>query len=136
MYFKTLSNPMLKRYKDLDGSEKIKDFEILEKFIQSAEFREKQKMRPVTFKDSEEYRKLVEFKALKSDLRKSYLKSLRKAGNEEVKKSRTVLRFEELSAFMKSQEFLTKKNMRPITFKTAGNTKSCWSTTARRLTLK
>ena len=118
LYFKTVSGTQLKRYRDLDGSEKIKDFENLEKFIQSSAFREKQKMRPITFKDSDEYRKLVEFKALKSDPEiKSFLKSLRKPGKEEIKKSRTILRYEELNALMRSPEFLAKKNMRPITFK-------------------
>ena len=118
LYFKTVSESRLKRYRDLEGSEKIRDFENLEKFIQSSAFREKQKMRPITFKDSDEYRKLVEFKALKADPEiKSFLKSLRKPGKEEIKKSRTILRYEELNALMRSPEFLAKKNMRPITFK-------------------
>ena len=57
----------MKRFKDLDGSEKIIEFEKLEAFIKSPEFREKQKMRPITFKDTEEYIKFVEYKALKAD---------------------------------------------------------------------
>lgn len=118
LYFKTVSGTQLKRYRNLDGSEKIKEFENLEKYIQSSQFREKQKMRPITFKDTDEYRKLVEFKALKADPEiKSFLKSLRKPGKEEIKKSRTILRYEELNALMRSPEFLAKKNMRPITFK-------------------
>jgi hypothetical protein len=115
LYFKTTSGNVLKKYKDMEGSDKINEYETLEKFIQSSEFREKEKMRPVTFKDTDEYRKLVEYNALKADPEiKSFLKSKEK---EETKKSRTVLRYEELYALMKSSEFLAKKNMKPITFK-------------------
>jgi beta-glucanase (GH16 family) len=72
-------------------------------------------MRPVTFKDTDEYRKFVEYKALKADPEiKSFLKSKEK---EKTNKSRTVLRYEELDILMKSSEFLAKKNMKPITFK-------------------
>jgi hypothetical protein len=115
LYYKTTSGNMLKRFKDLEGSDKINNFETLEKFIQSPEFREKQKMRPVTFKDSDEYRKFLEFKALKKDPEiKSYLKS---SGKGEAAKSKAVLRYEELNAMVKSSEFHAKKNMKPITFK-------------------
>ena len=115
LYFKTTSGNALKRFKEMDGSEKIGEFETLEKFIQSSEFREKQKMRPVTFKDTDEYRKFVEYNALKKDPEiKSFLKS---SGKEETTKSRTVLRYEELDTLMKSSDFLAIKNMKPITFK-------------------
>lgn len=115
LYFKTTSGSILKKYKDLEGSDKINGFETLEKFIQSSEFKEKEKMRPVTFKDTDEYLKFVEYKALKADPEiKAFLKSKEK---EETKKSRAILRYEELNAFMKSSEFLAKKNMKPITFK-------------------
>jgi len=115
LYFKTIAGNDLKKFKDLDGSDKISEFEALEKFIRSSEFREKEKMRPITFKDTDEYRKFVEYKALKADSEiKSFLKSREK---EETKKSRTVLRYEELDTLMKSSEFLAKKNMKPITFK-------------------
>jgi hypothetical protein len=115
LYFKTVSGTELKRFKDLDGSDKIKEFEALEKFIQSSEFREKQKMRPITFKDTDEFRKQVEYDALKADAEiKEYLKT---KGKEEIKKSKTVLRYEELDTLVKSPEFLAKKNMKPITFK-------------------
>ena len=53
----------------MDGSSKITDFEALEKFIESPAFREKQKMKPITFKDTDEYRKFDEFKSLKKDLK-------------------------------------------------------------------
>ena len=115
LYFKTVAGSVLKRFRDLDGSQKIRDFEELESFIKSNAFRQKQKMKPITFKDSDEYRKLVEYKSLKSDPEiKAYLKALKK-GN--ATKSKAVLKFEELGNYIKSGEFLAKKNMKPITFK-------------------
>jgi hypothetical protein len=115
LYFKTTSGNFLKRFKEMEGSDKISEFEALEKFIRSSEFKEKEKMRPITFKDTDEYRKFVEYKALKADPEiKSFLKSREK---EDTNKSRTALRYEELDALMKSSEFLAKKNMKPITFK-------------------
>jgi hypothetical protein len=115
LYFKTLSGSELKRFREMDGSDKIKEFEMLEEFIRSSEFREKQKMKPVTFKDTDEYRKLVEYNGLKADAEiKRFLKSGLKEGE---LKSKTVLRYEELDALMKSSDFIAKKNMKPITFK-------------------
>ena len=57
LYFKTIAGNSLKRFREMDGSSKITEFEALEKFIESPAFREKQKMRPFTFKDTDEYRK-------------------------------------------------------------------------------
>lgn len=115
LYFKTIAWNDLKRFKDMDGSDKIKEFEALEKFILSSEFKQKEKMRPVTFKDTDEYRKFLEYKALKADPEiKSFLKA---SGKEEIKKSKTILRYEELDTLIKSSAFHAKKNMNPITFK-------------------
>ncbi len=115
LYYKTISGNQLKRFKELDGSEKIKDFETLEKFIKSPEFKEKQKIRPFTFKDTDEYRKLVEYKALKSDPEIKFF--LKKAKKEDSEKSKIILRFEELNNFIKSPEFIARKKMKPITFR-------------------
>jgi beta-glucanase (GH16 family) len=121
MYFKTSSGSMLKRFKEMEGSSKIADFESLEKFIESPAFREKQKMRPITFKDTDEYRKFDEYKALRRDPEvKAFLKPPRPKKNQpkvEIVKTKTILRFEELDAFIKSSEFLAKKRMKPINFK-------------------
>jgi hypothetical protein len=130
LYFKTTSGTSLKRFKDMDGSDKILEFEALEKFIESPGFREKQKMRPYTFKDTDEYRRLDEYKSLKKDPEiKAFLKPPKKIKSffkasknksqpkAEIIKTKSILRFEELDAFIKSSEFLAKKNMRPITFK-------------------
>jgi hypothetical protein len=117
-YFKTVNGNDLKKYKDLDGSEKINSFETLEIFIHSAQFREKQSMKPVTFKDTEEYQKFIEFKALnkESEIRK-YLKLKKRKKPEEIVITKNILRFEELVLFMKSPEFLAKKKMKSKIFK-------------------
>jgi hypothetical protein len=123
LYFKTISGSSLKRYKDMVGSKKITEFEALENFIQSPGFLEKQKMRPFTFKDTDEYRKLDEYRTLKGDPEiKAFLKSKRKPlfrskRRTEITKTKTILRYEELVTFVKSPAFLAKKKMRPITFK-------------------
>jgi hypothetical protein len=49
----------------MDGSARIKDFETLQEYINSAEFRQKQKMKPLTFKDTDEYRNSLNSKVLK-----------------------------------------------------------------------
>jgi hypothetical protein len=113
MYFKTISASMLKRFKELDGSAKIRDFEELENFIKSNAFRQRQKMKPITFKDTDEYRKFIEYKSLRKD---QEIKAFLKAGKD-VQKTKAIERFEELEKFINSSEFLNKKNMRPITFK-------------------
>ena len=122
MYFRTSSGDALKRFKDIESSGKISEFEALEQFIESPGFREKQKMRPFTFKDTEEYGKLQEYKSLKKDPEvRSFLKASRKRKRKnrkvEIEKTKTVLKYEELGAFVESSEFLAKKKMKPITFK-------------------
>jgi len=113
MYFKTVSGDMLKRFKELDGSDKIRDYEDLENFIKSNTFRQRQKMKPITFKDTDEYRKFIEYKSLRKD---PEIKAFRKA-KKEMPRSKAIERFEELGKFINSPEFLAKKNMKPITFK-------------------
>jgi hypothetical protein len=115
LYFRTIGGHELKRFQDLDGSDKIIAFEKLENFIKSPEFREKQKMRPFTFRDTEEYSKFLEFKSLRKDPEiKVYLKY---KGKEEIPNTKIIERFEELAAYVRSSAFLAKKNMKPITFK-------------------
>ena len=130
LYFKTVSSAELKRFKEMDGSGKILDFEALENFIESPAFREKQKMKPITFKDTDEYRKFEEYKALKKDPEiRAFLKPPKKSKpffrrakkkqepKVEIPKTKSVLRYEELDKLVKSSEFLARKNMKPITFK-------------------
>jgi len=105
-YFKTEGSAILKNFQSLDGSAKIKDIEDLQLFVQSPEFKQKERMKPVTFKDTEEYGKWLEFKKLKGD------KEVKKNLNPEK-----VKRFSELQALVTSSAFLLKKNMKPVTFR-------------------
>ena len=119
LYFKTIGGNDLKKFKDLDGSKKINEFEALEKFILSPSFREKQRMKPVTFRDSEEYRKFIEYKKLqKEDEIRRYLKAEKKKKQiEEIVVSNRILRYKELDKFVKSPDFLAKKKMKFKIFK-------------------
>jgi hypothetical protein len=65
LYFRTIGGHELKRFKEMDGSDKIIAFEKLENFIKSPEFREKQKMKPFTFRDTEEYSKSLNISLLR-----------------------------------------------------------------------
>jgi hypothetical protein len=105
-YLKTESSSLLKNFLSLDGSARIAEIEELERFIQSPAFREKERMKPVTFRDTEEYGKWLEYKKLKGD------KEVRKNLNPDK-----VKRFEELKNYVTSSAFLVKKNMKPVTFK-------------------
>ena len=109
MYLKTRDGAELKKFLEMDGSAKIKAYEELEKFIGSAAFREKQRMKPVTFKDSAEYKKFLEYNSLRKH---NEVKQAAKFPD-----SPTVAKYKELEAFINSSEFKTKKAMKPITFK-------------------
>jgi hypothetical protein len=105
-YFRTEGSALLKNFQSLDGSARIKEIEDLQLYVQSPEYRQKEKMKPVTFRDTEEYGKWLEFKKLK--------------GDKEVKKNldpEKVKRFSELQALVTSSAFLLKKNMKPVKFK-------------------
>jgi hypothetical protein len=107
---KTAAGSDLKKFKALEGSDKINAFESLEKFIQSAAFREKQKMKPITFKDTVEYKKFVEYKSLKKA--KEIKKFLKLRDKPTPVKSKPILRFEELETLVNSPDFASKKNMK------------------------
>ncbi len=121
MYLKTRDSVNLKKFRELEGSEKISRFEELTKITGSVEFKEKQKMKPVTFKSTGEYNKFMEYKKLKSDSNvKEYIKLLNKGQKEEAEKLSgvsVISRYLELDEFIKSDAFLEKKNMKPVTFK-------------------
>ena len=106
LYFKTEGSALLKNFTALDGSVKIREVEDLERFVQSPEFKQKERMKPVTFKDTEEYGKWLEYKKLLKD------KEVRKNLN-----SAKVKKLDELKMFVTSSAFLVKKNMKPVTFK-------------------
>jgi Glycosyl hydrolases family 16 len=105
-YFRTEGSGLLKNFTSLDGSARVKEIEDLQLFIQSPAFKQKERLKPVTFRDTEEYGKWLEYKKLK--------------GDREIKKNLNpgkVERFRELQAFVTSSAFLQKKNMKPVTFK-------------------
>ena len=106
LYFRTEGGEPLKNFTALDGSKKISDLEDLERFIQSPGFKQKERMKPVTFKETEEYGKYLEFRKLRAD--------------REVKKNlnpEKVKRYKELKMYVSSAAFLVVKNRKPVTFK-------------------
>jgi len=121
MYFKTRDSVELTKYKELESSDKVRRYEELDKTVNSAEFRKKQKMKPVTFKDSEEYKKYREYKKLRSGSNvKTYKKLLKKGKKEEAEKlesAASIKRFKELDEFISSPAFLEKKNMKALSFR-------------------
>ena len=121
MYFRTRDGASLKSYREMDGSDTVARYEKLKEIIASAEFKQKQKMKPITFKTTEEYNKFREYgKLAKSPDVKNYLKLVKSGKKEEAEAmagSATVGRYRELQAYVNSSEFLEKKNMKPITFK-------------------
>ena len=109
LYLKTRDSKELSRFREIDGSEKIRNFEELERFIATPAFKQKQKMKPITFKNSEEYKRYLEYKRLK--------KSPEARKPDKHQGSPKLERYRELHAYVTSQEFLTKKNMKPVTFR-------------------
>lgn len=63
LYYRTIARSELKKFKELDGSEKINSFEALEKEVKSLEFR--QKIKAKEFKGSDDFKKFQEYKRLK-----------------------------------------------------------------------
>lgn len=109
LYLKTRDGGELKKFSELDGSDKIRNYEELEKFIASPEFRQKEKMKPVTFKDTEEYKKLTEYKALK--------KSPESRNPEKHEGSPKLARLKELEVYIATPDFRARQQMKPVTFR-------------------
>jgi hypothetical protein len=105
-FFKTASGNELKKFEETAKSKILASYDELEKFISSDDFKSKQKMKPVTFKDTAEYEKFKQYKKLRKD------RDVKKKRDEEKVKL-----FEELRSFVDSAEFLKKKNMKPVTFR-------------------
>jgi hypothetical protein len=111
LYFKTLEGEALKKFKALDGSEKISKFEALEKEVQSSGFAEKSKSKE--FKESDDYKKLQDYNQLKgSEEIKAYYKfkaSKELANFKSVEGSKKLEKLAELKAYTESKEFAEKK---------------------------
>jgi len=112
LYFRTVSGTALKKFQELDGSDKITGFESLEKLVQSLEFREKIKTKE--FKGSEDEKKLQEFNRLKSssEIRDyySFRKSKEYANFQNTDGSTRLARYNELKEYVASNEFRERKN--------------------------
>jgi len=112
LYFRTIGGSVLKKFKELDGSEKISGYESLEKLVQSLEFREKMKSKE--FKGSEDDKKLQEFNRLKSSAEiKDYYtfkKSKEYSNFLNTDGSARLARYNELKEYVASNEFKERKN--------------------------
>jgi hypothetical protein len=110
-YFRTISGTDLKKFQELDGSEKIKKYESLEKKVSSQEFKEKMKTKE--FKDSEDSKILQDFNNLKSGSEiKEYYKfkaSKELANYLNIDGSKRLARLNELKEFVATPEFKKQK---------------------------
>jgi hypothetical protein len=111
LYFRTIAGSDLKKFKELDGSEKIAGYETLEKLVQSLEFREKMKTKD--FKESDDAGKLQEFNNLKGSTEiKVYYKfksSKEYANFLNIDGSKRLERYNELKDYVASAEFKKQK---------------------------
>jgi len=112
LYFRTIGGSALKKFKELDGSEKISGYESLEKLVQSLEFREKMKSKE--FRGSEDDKKLQEFNSFKSstDIKDyySFKKSKEYSNFLNTDGSARLARYNELKEYVASNEFKERKN--------------------------
>lgn len=111
LYYRTVAGTMLKKFRELDGSEKIKNYEALEHEVTSLEFREKSKAKK--FKETDDFSKLSEFKRLKGSTEvKDYYKfkkSKEYANFLNLDGSTRLARYNELKDYVASPEFKKQK---------------------------
>jgi hypothetical protein len=112
LYFKTIAGSALKKFRELDGSDKISGYESLEKLVQSVEFREKMKTKE--FKGTDDDKKLQEFNRLKSgsEIKDYYTfkKSKELANFLNIDGSARLARYNELKEYVASNDFKERKN--------------------------
>lgn len=112
LYFKTIAGSTLKKFQELDGSEKISGFESLEKLVQSLEF--KQKMKTKEFRNSDDYKKFSEYDRLRasSEIKEyfTFKKSKEYANYLNTEGSTRLARYKELKEYTDSNEFRERKN--------------------------
>lgn len=111
MYFKTIEGGVLKRFRELDGSEKINKFESLRQLVSEAGFREKMKSKDFT--GSDEATKLREFKQMELSAEiKEYFRfknSKEYANFLNVDGSARLARYNELKEYTATPEFKARK---------------------------
>jgi len=112
LYFRTVAGSALKKFRELDGSEKISRYESLEKTVTSLEFKEKMKTKE--FKGSEDSKILDEFNRLKGspEIKDYYIfkKSKEYANFLNTDGSTRLARYNELKDYVATPEFKEKKN--------------------------
>ncbi|MCX6334830.1 MAG: glycoside hydrolase family 16 protein [Bacteroidia bacterium] len=111
LYYRTVAGSTLKKFKELDGSEKISGYESLQKLVSSMEFREKMKTKE--FKGSDDDKKLQEFNRLKANPEIQdyfkFKKSKEYANFLNIDGSSKLTRFNELKDYVATTEFKDKK---------------------------
>lgn len=111
LYYRTVAGHELKKFRDLDGSDKIKEYEALENEVKSLEF--KGKMKAKKFRETEDYKKLQEYKRLKnsSEIKDFYkFRSSKEYSNfQTIDGSARLARFNELKEYVASPEFRKQK---------------------------
>jgi hypothetical protein len=111
LYFKTIAGGSLKKFRELEGSDRISKFESLEKLVNSSDFREKSKSKE--FRGSEDAKKLEEYKQQKGnqDIKDYYkFKASKELANfKNIDGSAKLSRFNELKSYTESKEFAEKK---------------------------
>jgi hypothetical protein len=111
LYYKTIEGPALKKFQQMDGSEKISKYEAIEKLVQSSEFREKMKSKE--FKDSEDSKKLQDYKNQKgsTEIKDYYTfrSSKEYANYQNTNGSKRLARLNELKEFVATPEFKKQK---------------------------
>jgi hypothetical protein len=111
LYFKTVGGSSLKKFRELDGSEKISKFEKLRADVQGADFKEKMKAKD--FSGTDDAKKLSEFRQLNTSIEiKEYYKfrsSKEYTNFVNTDGSARLGRYNELKGFTSSKEFAEKK---------------------------
>ena len=111
LYFKTADGPDLKKFNEVDGSDKISKFEELQKLVQTSDFKEKSKSKE--FSSSDDFKKLQEFNQMKGNQEiKDYYRfkgSKELANFKNLDGSARLSRFNELKEYTSSKEFSEKK---------------------------
>lgn len=111
LYFKTAGGTTLKRFLELDGSDKISKYEQVKGIVQGAGFREKMKAKD--FSSTDDAKILAEFKQLDSNTDiKEYFKfrvSKEYANFKNTDGSSRLARFNELKEYTASKEFAERK---------------------------
>ncbi|MFO7853569.1 MAG: glycoside hydrolase family 16 protein [Bacteroidota bacterium] len=112
-YKKLMKKGKKEEAEKLAGLVSISRYLELEKFINSDAFLEKKNMKPITFKDTDEYKLLQEYKSLKNDpdikFFYKFKNSKELANYKKLEGSQKVSRHEELKEYLNTNEFKERK---------------------------